>query len=542
MYSLKTRLDPWCSRLLAIVAAAPLLHCGGSTSGGGDGSGGMIGSDGGSAGKKAAGGTGNGSAGSGGFVSSGSGGYSGGIATGGVGAVSGTGGVGGAAGEGGSGGTAGKNGFPCENPMPLDGLHDTGYEQCDGFTHRPEAVTCQSLLPRETDWVPAEGDTCEADTDCTEKPHGYCLLPNAGQLPIRQCGYGCTTDAECADGQICVCGSFIGTCRTASCVTDADCGEKLLCASYVNNICMDSGFACQNSADECVSSEDCPTTFCELGEDGVRRCSPDGCAQVGRPFLVDEEARLASAVPSADWTSNDVELDARSLSSAEREALGAAWLRNALMEHASIAAFARFTLELLAVGAPSDLIRDSNAAASDETRHAELCFALASEYLGEPVGPGALKIEGALDGVSLEKLVVTAIAEGCVGETVAAVEAAEQLAHAKDPALRRVLSCISEDETRHAELAWRFVTWALEKDPSLHAVAEREFERHLSAPRALAEREELDLARHGVLSARVRGELRSAVLEGVVRPAARALLASPAPSRLARRNDSTLLV
>ncbi len=73
----------------------------------------------------------------------------------------------------------------------------------------------------------------------------------------------------------------------------------------------------------------------------------------------------------------NVELDARG-GSPERAALGAAWLRNALMEHASVAALARFTLELLAVGAPADLIRDSNAAASDETRHAELCFALAA--------------------------------------------------------------------------------------------------------------------------------------------------------------------
>jgi len=105
--------------------------------------------------------------------------------------------------------------------------------------------------------------------------------------------------------------------------------------------------------------------------------------------------------------------------------VGAAWREVGLMEHASIAAFARFTLALLAVGAPSELVMDSNAAAIDETRHAKLCFALASEYLGEPVGPGELCVEGALDGLSLEQLVVTTIAEGCVGETVAAVEAAE---------------------------------------------------------------------------------------------------------------------
>ncbi len=110
-----------------------------------------------------------------------------------------------------------------------------------------------------------------------------------------------------------------------------------------------------------------------------------------------------------------------------------------------------------------------------------------------------MKIDGALDGISLEKLVVTAIAEGCIGETVAAVEAAEQLAHASDPRVRAVLGRISEDETRHAELAWRFVAWALEQQPSLRAVAEREFTRHLSSPRAPVENAALDLTRHGVL-------------------------------------------
>jgi hypothetical protein len=290
---------------------------------------------------------------------------------------------------------------------------------------------------------------------------------------------------------------------------------------------MDSGFACQTPADECASNADCGTGRCSLEEDGVRRCLVEGCAFVGRPFLIDDTARVAATARRADWISSEVELDARAVDASERAALGAAWLESALMEHASVAAFARFTLELLAVGAPADLIRDSNAAASDETRHAELCFALASEYLGEPVGPGPLKIDGALDGLSLEKLLVTTIAEGCVGETVAAIEAAEQRAHASDPTVESVLSRISDDETRHAELAWRFVAWALERDPSLRLVAEREFERHLSAPVSVSVSvsDEPDLSRHGVLPMHRRADLRRAVLHGVIRPSAAALSA-----------------
>jgi hypothetical protein len=278
-----------------------------------------------------------------------------------------------------------------------------------------------------------------------------------------------------------------------------------------------------------------------MGADGVRRCDEGECAVAGRPFLVADEVRLARVASRTDWRAA-LTVDCPSVSDEERQALGAAWLSNALMEHASIAAFARFTLELLAVGAPAELIRDSNAAASDETRHAELCFALASSYSGKALGPGPLSIDGALDGISLEKLLVTAIAEGCIGETVAAVEAAEQLAHANDPRVREVLAGISEDEARHAELAWRFVKWAIEREPSLRRVVEREFERHLSAPRAVGDRGGLDLTRHGILSEGARSELRSAVLDGVIRDAARALLAPTAKRDVEHRTESSMVV
>jgi hypothetical protein len=51
--------------------------------------------------------------------------------------------------------------------------------------------------------------------------------------------------------------------------------------------------------------------------------------------------------------------------------------------------------------------------------------------------------------------------EGCVGETLAATAAAEQLARAEDPAVRAALATIAEDEAGHAELAWRTVAWAV---------------------------------------------------------------------------------
>lgn len=66
------------------------------------------------------------------------------------------------------------------------------------------------------------------------------------------------------------------------------------------------------------------------------------------------------------------------------------WTRVGLMEHASVAAFSRFSLQLMALGAPSDLLQKSHEAAADEIRHARDAFALAGHYAGRPVGPGVM--------------------------------------------------------------------------------------------------------------------------------------------------------
>ena len=62
-------------------------------------------------------------------------------------------------------------------------------------------------------------------------------------------------------------------------------------------------------------------------------------------------------------------------------------------------------------------------------------------------------------------VVLGTIAEGCIGETVAALEVAEALAHCEEAKVREVLERISIEESRHAELAWQFVAWALATCP-----------------------------------------------------------------------------
>jgi hypothetical protein len=178
-----------------------------------------------------------------------------------------------------------------------------------------------------------------------------------------------------------------------------------------------------------------------------------------RPFFVEGKALRAPVASRADWIAQmpdeNLQLDA-----ATRSALAAAWLEDARLEHASIASFARFTLALLAVGAPSDLVADAERAMADEVNHARLCFSLASRYAGENLGPGALVLGGTLASSSLVDAVVSTVREGCIYETLGALRASAALEHAADARVRAALATIAEDEARHAELAWRFVAWA----------------------------------------------------------------------------------
>src|SRR5262249_38820263 len=160
-------------------------------------------------------------------------------------------------------------------------------------------------------------------------------------------------------------------------------------------------------------------TECSI-QNGWRVCAPATCAE-GRPFLVGAEARVAETGCRSDWMATGPSPNAARLTAAERAELATAWTEVALMEHASIAAFARFTMHLLAVGAPASLVERSNAALADETLHAKLAFAIASAYAGRAIGPGPLDIVGALSQSSFRDILVTTIREGCIGETIAAV-------------------------------------------------------------------------------------------------------------------------
>ncbi|MEZ4317093.1 MAG: hypothetical protein R3F61_06305 [Myxococcota bacterium] len=136
---------------------------------------------------------------------------------------------------------------------------------------------------------------------------------------------------------------------------------------------------------------------------------------------------------------------------------GARWARYALAEHASVAAFARHTLELLALGAPLELIEAVGRAQADEVRHAAVCLAMARVH-GADVEIGPLDT-GLPPSTTLFDVLAGVASEGCVAEALSVWSMLDDLETEADPQARAVLESLVQDEMRHAELAWRTMRW-----------------------------------------------------------------------------------
>lgn len=428
----------------------------------------------------------------------------------------------------------------CTNPSPLLSGEDTGFVTCDeGYIHREERAACPSVLPRDNRVdLPDYGyggafiDECETDSDCSG-PLEYCAVTgNGGEvIPSRECLSSCVTDSDCGDGYVCLCGAEFGTCQQGTvyntetgCETDADCGDEMCVGVFFAGACGPGHYefsctpfsveSCSPGAEECYENYDCSM------QNGRIECYPN--VVCGRPFFVEEEDRKAVAIGRDDWCATRDLSSQYPASEEERKVAAQYFERIALMEHASIAAFARFSLQLLSLGAPAEFIEDTNQALVDETKHARLAFDLASRFGGRRIGPGALSMDGALDDGSVEAILRTTIVEGCVGETMAALEARAALELCLDEGVSAALEQIAVDEERHAALAWKVVSWIVEERPDLRNVAERVFSQ-AAAQRASSEGPRDGAPALGVLSSEELARVHADALDNVVIPCAQSL-------------------
>ncbi|MBK6922864.1 MAG: ferritin-like domain-containing protein [Deltaproteobacteria bacterium] len=428
----------------------------------------------------------------------------------------------------------------CDNPVPYmqdgpDGPVPSGVVGCDGgWAHRESAVQCQypetltgsCSLGGDTDSA-GNATQCSSDDECTESPHGYCNTEffDGG----CSCSYGCESDADCGEDQACICAGNQSQCVPAYCHTDADCGDYL--CQYYGGV-----LACQGAFDTCRDGSTCAGDCPACGyspTDCAWACQPDGgTCTVGRPFIVDGHATTASPCERGDWSARGGVVEVAALTHAQRDAIARHWQAVGLAEHASVPAFARFALQQAALGAPADLMQSCAAAMADEIEHAKLAFELAARYGGVSVGPGPL-VEAAASAIAFDLRTVTelVVIEACIGETVAAIEAAHAAARSVDGHVRATLERIAADELRHAELGWRFVAWALPQLGATDRAALRQvFARAMaSRPSSATAADEAALAAHGVIGPQTAAMLREQALRGVIRPLAATLLPARAP-------------
>lgn len=203
----------------------------------------------------------------------------------------------------------------------------------------------------------------------------------------------------------------------------------------------------------------------------------------GRPFVVDGRAVVSDVrrVQRMPVMASSCEADAMLFAAAVDEETAAAaassshsnapkydWLRQARNEHASVASFAKFSLQLMAVGAPSPLLFAAMRAGQDEVRHADSCLAMIngrddaeSIVSFDAFPPQAID---RIEAITLEQLALSTFREGGVGELVSALRAVQRASTAADSDSHNVAKVwrqIAQDEARHALLAWRTIEWTL---------------------------------------------------------------------------------
>ena len=224
------------------------------------------------------------------------------------------------------------------------------------------------------------------------------------------------------------------------------------------------------------------------------------------------------------WT-RTAEARCGAMSEEVRAALIEVWLRDAAFEHASIASFARLSLELIALGAPAELVRAAHRAALDEIEHAELALTIASELAGKTLGPAPLATQPT-EAPSFAALARDCFRDGCYGETVAVMLARASYDATHDPDLRGVYRQIAAEEQRHAELSFQIVAWAVGRSAEARAVVAEERERLAASEPMFDSSSGSDLTRYGVLAAATEAEVRARTVREVVLPCIDAAMAA----------------
>lgn len=191
----------------------------------------------------------------------------------------------------GAGGSGSGVDLTCEQPervLQSDGS-PSGFEKCNGVTHRVEPATCMRDPPPTSCEPSSPGQaSCQSSDECG--PNGACLDDGIfdGSGEGCRCVEECRTDADCPTGTVCSCLGGRPQCIGGECSTDADCDGWCITHAYsgacggttVTLSCLDPDDECAPVPGSCPEIEDCygqmRSAPCVRTEDGWR-CADFEC-------------------------------------------------------------------------------------------------------------------------------------------------------------------------------------------------------------------------------------------------------------------------
>ncbi|MFO0614162.1 MAG: ferritin-like domain-containing protein [Polyangiaceae bacterium] len=224
---------------------------------------------------------------------------------------------------------------------------------------------------------------------------------------------------------------------------------------------------------------------------------------------------------------------APSLDADVRAELARIWGERIPTEYRSITGFSTFSFDLIAAGAPVDLVAVCHRVCIDELRHTELAVRMVEVYGGRrpelPRDISNLPADSKLTAVA--QACRSAILLSCLGETFACTELAMLRDRAVDPVVQGVLTVFLSDEIVHARIGWAYLAHAFKSaDPKTKAMVAEAVPRYIEgiaanlfgtedvAAAVDVTNDDARLAAHGVCSMKEEQELYRSFIPEVFLP------------------------
>ena len=153
------------------------------------------------------------------------------------------------------------------------------------------------------------------------------------------------------------------------------------------------------------------------------------------------------------------------LTAPERARLAETWKRRSAAEYLAVSTFSILAIDLVAAGAPADVLSHCVRAQLDEIRHAELAIRMVEIYGGSRIEPvaGMSRLPDSQEMSKLQQAVANTLLVSCVSETYATTVLTATRDLTTDPVAHAVLTSIYSDEVMHARLGWSYLRFGIEK-------------------------------------------------------------------------------